>query len=474
MSEPEIRICRFCLCKCDNPINMLLDTEITRKTLNIFHKLNLQISPDNGFPIWLCDFCQNTIEQFYTFYEIVAENQEKLAVELEELLNEETETIEFKIEDELDLEEDENEEIWEVLHDDEIETEDSKIVIVNEDSLDSIKKFEQKKQRRSQKVRERRCTMSRDMIKKYKDGAPLDPDLKAKLAKHYNKLYICDYCDYFYTFTKKRMVSHVLECKDTWSLPQKIRESFKTIPSKESLTIPCPLCPPDALKMKNEKILEFHLKEHADYDRIDKERLERGYPPLIPCPKCERRLRNEVEFHSHLKKHENDDLMTCELCGRTTVASNLRSHLRNHFKKIICEFCSKVFKNQSTLLNHINAKHNGPEFFECERCHTKIRREQKFQKHLEMCQGPGTVWPCIHCGETFKSNSNRHYHVKKFHIGYKCKMCGIEVKSVTQLKHHYKSEAHKQRSLKKREELAQNKLIKSDTKKIDTTILKRR
>lgn len=36
------------------------------------------------------------------------------------------------------------------------------------------------------------------------------------------------------------------------------------------------------------------------------------------------------------------------------------------------------------------------------------------------------------------------YHVRNFHLGYKCKRCGIQVDTSTQLKNHYKTEEHKE------------------------------
>lgn len=468
MSEnTQIFICRFCLCRCENPISMLLDTEFADKVNDVFYKLNLevkllkiyfkrnfkrkiklssQISSENGLPVVVCDFCYNTIEQFHSFFRAVLENQEKLKMELQELLQEQ-ETGEVKLE----FEENDDDEEWHVMNESDVEENFSSEVgnFIEKSDLSSMKK-------REKPPRTKRFTLPNHVVQKYKSGAPLDADLDEKLSKNQNKLYICDHCPNFHTISKARMVCHVRECRN---LSFKRRLSLKM--SHEMLMISCPKCPSDALKMKNDEILQLHLQEHADVEELDRNRVLRGFPPLIPCPKCERRLRTDADFISHMQKHEIDDLMTCELCGRTTVKSNLRSHLRNHFKKIVCEFCSKVFKNQTNLKRHILAKHTNSELFVCDRCNMRIKRENKFKEHLSVCRGPDTVWPCIHCGETFQSNSHRHYHVKKFHIGYKCKMCAIEVRSVTQLKHHYTSDAHKLKSAEKRERLAQNRLLKS-------------
>ncbi|XP_063701515.1 histone-lysine N-methyltransferase PRDM16-like [Culicoides brevitarsis] len=428
MSETTINICRFCLCKCKKSINILSTENFIEKTKDVFYKLNLEISEENGLPFVVCVVCYNTIDQFHSYFITVAENQDKLTSELEEMLEESC-----SVKD--------NYEEWQ-----ETVEEVGNYIEVNDEN-DSNEEISTKNIEN--------LWISEENIQRIKEGASLDATLREKFSKE--QLFICDFCN-FYTFDKQRIESHLFECKDSWELS---KESYKNPTPKELLTIQCPLCPSDALKMKNDRVLQLHLKEHADYERIDRERLERGFLPLIPCPKCERRLRTEAEFQLHLKKHEKDELMTCELCGRTTVTSNLRSHLRNHFKKIICEFCSKTFKNPGGLQKHIQAKHNGPEHFVCDRCNTKIRRELKFKEHLAVCRGPGTVWPCIHCGETFESNSHRHYHVKKFHIGYKCKTCGIETKSVTALKHHYKSETHRMKSQEKRADIAHSKLTKN-------------
>lgn len=348
-------------------------------------------------PLLVCDYCHDFITKFHVFYEFVRENQERL----------ELESCQIKEE------------------------------VVSE-ATSVIAPVKLKKRKNAPSIKKNQLNLKQSVIKELKNGATLNPSLG--LAP--SNLYLCDHCDKYYSLHPKQILNHIRKCKD--------KKSFRKVPTQDELIVSCPLCPPHALKLKNDRVLELHLGEHSNFDRIDKSRVKAGQTPLIPCPNCERRFASTGEYLSHLKIHEKDAFMTCELCGRTTVAANLSAHLQNHFKKFCCEFCSLACKSQYDLQKHINRRHSGPQFFECFYCNLRIKRKVRLEKHLKNCRGPGTVWPCPHCGETFNGNNERKRHIRHRHIGFRCRICGIEFENVSSLNRHMKGEEHKTRSVEKR------------------------
>lgn len=292
-----------------------------------------------------------------------------------------------------------------------------------------------------------------------------DPNLSENfneiLTETKEEIFVCHFCEKSFK-NKTQLSTHFTKCSKNDVNLKTEKPSYRIIPKPHELTVSCDLCPPQALKFKNDQILALHMTEHDRYERIDQSRAERGLHSLIPCPNCERRFSLQDEYESHLKNHESGRLMTCELCGRSIVSSSLKTHLKLHFKRFCCEICSHTFRNRCDMQKHIRLNHDRPDSYECHYCLKRIRYKSALERHLEFCRGPGTVGPCIHCGERFASRSDRMYHVQKFHTGYVCRTCNIQLKGVTALKNHRKSEAHKKMSHEarlRREEMKQEKLL---------------
>lgn len=392
------------------------------------------MSPDNGFPfpVLVCDYCHDFISKFHIFFEFVKENQEKLTLDTNKLREE----VIFVPEE-----------------------------VIFEEITDTVS-IKQEKKKRPPKLKKNQIKLKESMIKELKQGGSLNPTIANKLESL--KLFICDHCDKYYALHPKTMLNHIMKCKDK-SVPQ--IPSYRRVPSKDELIVSCPLCPPHALKFVNDKVLQLHLGEHANFDRIDKIRREGFQSPLHACLHCERRFASDGEYKSHLKNHEKDAFMTCELCGRTTVAANLAAHLQNHFKKFFCEFCSLVCKSQYDLQKHINRRHTGPQYFECSFCLIRIKRKARLEKHELKCKGPGTISPCNHCGDTFQTNGERKKHIRRLHIGYHCRICQLEFENVSRLSRHTKSREHKEKSLEMRQQRARVKAEQTQKSKSTSKFL---
>lgn len=399
----------------------------------------------------VCEYCYNFITQFHEFYEIVKENQDYLENDINFI----------KIEQEIEPD------VYDpemVIKDEEDPIIMAPVRVKNEkvaEAPNNVSHIKKETKNSVYVVKNDTIVISDQLIQKYKAGGSLDSQVKSRLKG--KSLFICDHCDKNFT-NKTRIAAHVIKCNmNRLKSSTKVeRPSYRRVPKPHELTVPCPLCPPNALKFKNTEILSLHLTEHDRFELISQQSWASKKKTLMQCPHCERRFGNDDEFEAHLKNHKEGRFMTCELCGRSIVSSSLKTHLKLHFKRFCCEFCSHKFRNRSDLMKHIRLNHDRPDNYECHFCMKKIRHKPALEKHLEFCRGPGSVGPCVHCGQNFVTKSDRMYHVQKFHTGYVCRMCNLQLEGVTALKNHRKSEQHKNKSYEarmQREKLKQEKLL---------------
>ncbi|XP_063699381.1 zinc finger protein 271-like [Culicoides brevitarsis] len=443
MATNHLFNCRFCLCETVEPRNMALDTDFLQKALHIFAELELSISMQNGLSVFVCEFCYKFLNQFHDYYETVKENQEFLINEVA------PKTIKI-------AETDENEEFI-----DEIVSYESYPLLV--ETVDVIPEEETYiTESLEDATRQEEFIIDTEIIQRYKSGEIFDPEVNEQLSQ----FFICDICDKYFV-SKAQITGHMFK---HLPFPQPKtntgdRPSYRRVPKPHELVISCPVCPSTAIKFKNNDILQLHLMEHDRFERLNQSRIERGLEALIECPHCERRFSVQDEFLAHLKNHEANRFMTCELCGRLIVSSSLKTHLKLHFKRYCCEFCSHKFRNRCDLVKHIQLNHERPQSYECQHCFKQIRHKTAMEKHLNFCKGPKSVGPCKHCGETFQSKSDRMYHVQKYHLGYVCKTCDMRLESVTALKNHRKSEEHRKMSYEAKIRRENLKQLQMTTKK---------
>lgn len=350
------------------------------------------MSSGNDLPVLVCDYCHDFILKFYVFYEFVKENQERLSLE----------------------------------------------VPPKKEDVPSVVSTDRQKTPppvRRRKLKKKQLNLPSSVIKDLKSGLPPSPSLVQTLAS--SRLFLCDHCDNYYSLHAKVLLVHVKRCKNKQS-------------SEAELVVACPLCQPRAPKMRNDQVLQLHLREHERLSRIDESRIRTGQTPLLPCPDCERRFSSKLNLETHMRNHVKDAFMTCEVCGRTVVASSLTAHLLSHSKKFFCEFCSLACTTKHDLQKHVRRRHAAPESYECSYCKSPFKTKGRLEKHITFCRGPGTIRPCPHCGKLFDEYNQRKIHIRQEHIGFRCRICALEFINVSRFNRHMRTSEHLGKSEEKR------------------------
>ncbi|XP_055850569.1 uncharacterized protein LOC129915129 [Episyrphus balteatus] len=134
--------------------------------------------------------------------------------------------------------------------------------------------------------------------------------------------------------------------------------------------------------------------------------------PCFKCPKCDR----EFLYTSRLKKH-------------------MRSH---NSKPYMCTTCSKTFKLQAQLKNHIDSIHRNIKPFKCEECPRTFSFPSKLKEHLRSHKGSIKVTPTPTPTSTPASS---HRDIKIF----ECDECPRTFYFPSKLKEHLRS--HKTKNL---------------------------
>ena len=199
--------------------------------------------------------------------------------------------------------------------------------------------------------------------------------------------------------------------------PEEINEEYIII--EEIDEYKCTICP----KTFTQKLeLNAHIKDHF-----------RCYH----CNLCKADFIGDKKYLYHLqhvhkesgiKKKPAGKLMKCEYCEKSVAKDELQKHVEeNHIddanKKVFCETCGRMCKNESALEKH-RFTHSGDKDFICDYCKKGFTRKNNLQCHLRTHTG-FRPFECDECPKSFAHVSGLRCH-KRVHTKerpFKCSYC---------------------------------------------------
>ncbi|EGI62647.1 PREDICTED: uncharacterized protein LOC105148846 [Acromyrmex echinatior] len=192
----------------------------------------------------------------------------------------------------------------------------------------------------------------------------------------------------------------------------------------------CPKCPKKfAFKQK----LSFHLKSvHTTL---------RAYL----CEDCGADFKNPASLRHHrIRKHQPvGNKRECPVCRKLVPFYSLSKHMHTHKAySIQCPHCDKMFKNSSTLKQHVRI-HEDQRQFRCDTCGVGFNRRDGLRLHLRVHEKTGSrglkECSCQVCGEKFPNHSTLVIHRNREHKDgkqYTCHICNRSMISTRSLEWH--------------------------------------
>lgn len=288
------------------------------------------------------------------------------------------------------------------------------------------------------------ATRVRHIKKEYKeeqteDDETKDPKVKPKrkripaAERHLHRIIDCHICHQKFKKTKnyeEHMKFHndklpfqceVENCKRGFTTAYGLRLHVEHCHDETVEKIPCtqPGCD---MKFTRRRILNWHLKR---VHKIAKEDVPKSYP----CNECEKVFKCPMALKKHMFKHTGQELpFPCNICGkRFVINSALKDHLMRHagIKNYVCPYCGVGKTTRQEWNTHI-ATHNTEKKFKCDLCPHASHNKQNLRMHVRVVHEKIKDYACQYCGKTFgKSNACKMHEMT--HTGEKkceCKVCG--------------------------------------------------
>lgn len=147
--------------------------------------------------------------------------------------------------------------------------------------------------------------------------------------------------------------------------------------------------------------------------------------------------KNNIENH----KNANDKQFECSICRkRFSRQGNCSVHQRIHLEskpKYQCKDCPRRFHWKCNLLVH--EKQHKMDKYDCISCLRSFRSEEKFKKHMQVCNKVGEKLKCNWCVKRFTNKYKLNYHMKHCHssiLPFYCKLCHNKFGTSMKLRKH--------------------------------------
>ena len=192
-------------------------------------------------------------------------------------------------------------------------------------------------------------------------------------------------------------------------------------------------CPQCSKKFAFRTKLTFHIKTVHTTSRA------------YLCEDCGSDFKNPASLRHHrIRKHQpSNNKKECPECQKMIPVYSMSKHMHTHKAySIHCPHCDKMFKNSSTLKQHLRI-HEDQRQYKCDECGVGFNRRDGLRLHLKVHQKSDSrglkECSCQICGEKFPNHSTLVIHRNRTHKdgrNYTCHICNRSMISVRSLEWH--------------------------------------
>lgn len=245
--------------------------------------------------------------------------------------------------------------------------------------LESKGKKRQHEQKHCDEAHGQICDLCGEKFKSYNT---LDQHVKTRHTK-LDKIYECD------------------QCQKKFALRTKLTFHIKSVHT----TLRAYLCEDCGHDFKNPASLRHHkIRKHQPHNNKRECGVCQKMIPVysmskhmhthksysIECPHCDKMFKNTSTLKQHLRIHEDQRQHKCDKCGvGFNRRDGLRLHMRVHektdsrgLKECSCQLCGEKFPNHSTLVLHRNRTHKDGRTYTCHICNRSMISTQSLEWHL--------------------------------------------------------------------------------------------
>ena len=245
---------------------------------------------------------------------------------------------------------------------------------------------------------------------------------------------------YFLPVGKKQYLCS--NCPDIFFTQDALKNHIYKHNHKEEIEIQCEHCPDTFSEKKDYRT--HCVQEHGEIKLMRDQ---------IQCKSCEMVLWTPSFYIKHHQKvhgslppdYSDKELFFCDMCPQVYISYvSLRCHMgsshlnKKKKKEYKCQFCEKVFKQDSSYKEHIMVKHEKKKPFNCNLCTRSYGTIFKLRIHKKLVHEPAR---CNECGKDICNSFTLKRHKANVHgikpsNAYCCEHCPLFYENKMSLDNH--------------------------------------
>ena len=160
---------------------------------------------------------------------------------------------------------------------------------------------------------------------------------------------------------------------------------------------------------------------------LEKKKKISHIPERFTCQYCPKMFKFQSSVINHTKRyHTETKLVPCEHCGKEVKQSNMDMHYKNNHAtpRYTCTQCGKTFYFKALMVNHIAVMHEGQKNHVCDLCGAKFGIKKSLERHVRCQHEDYRPHVCEYCQKAFHTLQKLQKHISG-HIKDKLYVCPV-------------------------------------------------